>query len=91
MKREAKVLVAQLCPALCDPMDCSLPIYRIAWQSGWQFPSSGGFSEELNALSRREEEGVARQTAQGGNLTWVRQARVPQAEGRVGGCGGRGS
>lgn len=55
---------------------------------GGRFLPPGGFSEELNALSRREEEGVARQTAQGGNLTWVRQARVPQAEGRVGGGGG---
>ena len=51
--------------ALCDPMDCSLPIYRIDWQSGWPFPSSRGFSEELNALSRREGERVARRTAQG--------------------------
>ena len=65
MKREAKPLVAQLCPALCDPMDCSLPIYRIDWQSGWPFPSSRGFSEELNALSKREGERVARQPAQG--------------------------
>ena len=24
-KREVKVLVAQSCPALCDPEDCSLP------------------------------------------------------------------
>ena len=25
MKMKMKVLVTQLCPALCDPMDCSLP------------------------------------------------------------------
>lgn len=83
MRSEAKVSVAQLWPAHCDPKDCSLPIDRTDWQSGWPFPSSRGFSEELNALNRREEERVARQTAQRENLTWVRQARVPQAEGRV--------
>ena len=84
MRSEAKVLVAQPCPALCDSMDCSLPIHRTDRQSGWPFPSSREFSEELNALNRREEERVARQTAQRENLTWVRQARMPQAEGRVG-------
>ena len=25
MKKKSNVLVTQLCPALCDPMDCSLP------------------------------------------------------------------
>ena len=25
MKEKVKVLVAQSCPTLCDPMDCSLP------------------------------------------------------------------
>ena len=26
---EVKVLVSQLCPALCDPMDCSFSVHRI--------------------------------------------------------------
>ena len=44
---KVKVLVAQLCPTLCDPMDCSLPGYFVhgilqarilEW---WPFPSPG--------------------------------------------------
>ena len=30
-KVEVKVLVAQLCPSLCDPMDCSLPGSSVHW------------------------------------------------------------
>ena len=39
--------VAQLCPTLCDPMDCSLPglsvygVFRQEYQSGLPFPSPG--------------------------------------------------
>ena len=32
--------VAQLCPTLCDPMDCSLPGFSVGW-SGLPFPSPG--------------------------------------------------
>ena len=41
------MLAAQLCPILCDPMDCSLPapqyteFSRQKYSSGLQFPSSG--------------------------------------------------
>ena len=29
VKNEVKVLVAQSCPILCDPMDCSLPGFSV--------------------------------------------------------------
>ena len=41
------MLVSQLCPILCDPMNCSLPapqsmeFSRQEYSSGLQFPSSG--------------------------------------------------
>ena len=41
------VLVVQLCPTLCDPMDWSLPgssVHGILWQEYWNglsFPSPG--------------------------------------------------
>ena len=28
---KVKVLVAQSCPTLCDPMDCSLPGFSVHW------------------------------------------------------------
>ena len=37
---KVKVLVAQLCPALCDPMDCSPPGSSVHG-SGLPFPSPG--------------------------------------------------
>ena len=43
---EVKKLVAQLCPTLCDPMDCSLPGFSVRGDSpgkntGWvAMPSS---------------------------------------------------
>ena len=47
MGGEVKVLVAQLCPTLCDPMDCSPPgssvhgILQARMWSGLLFPSAG--------------------------------------------------
>ena len=44
---DSKVLVAQLCPILCNPMDCSLPgssivgFSRQEYRSGLPFPSLG--------------------------------------------------
>ena len=44
---EVKALVTQLCPTLCDPMDCSPPgssVHRILSQEYWSglpFPSPG--------------------------------------------------
>ena len=49
---KVKVLVTQLCPTLCDHMDCGPPgssvhgilqarILRQEYWSGWSFPSSG--------------------------------------------------
>ena len=46
-----KVLVAQSCPALCDPMDCSPPgssvhgIFQARILSGQPFPSAGGLPD----------------------------------------------
>ena len=48
---EVKKLVAQLCPTLCDPMDCSLPGFSVRGDSpgkntGWvAMPSSRGSSQ----------------------------------------------
>ena len=45
------MLVAQLCPILCDPMDCSLPsffvhgILQARILSGLPFPSPGDFPD----------------------------------------------
>ena len=45
------VLVAQSCPALCDPMNCSLPgplsmgFSRQEHWSGFSFPSPGDLSD----------------------------------------------
>ena len=47
MIRKVKALVAQLCPTLCNPTDCSLPgslsmeFSRQEYRSGWPFPSPG--------------------------------------------------
>ena len=47
MKQEVKVLVAQSCLTLCDPMDCSPPGYssmeffRQEYWNGLPFPSPG--------------------------------------------------
>ena len=35
------VLVTQLCPTLCNPMDCSLPGSSVHGWSGLPFPSPG--------------------------------------------------
>ena len=49
LERKVKVLFAQLCPALCDPMDCSPPassIQGILLQEYWTelpCPSPGSF------------------------------------------------
>ena len=45
-RRKVKVLVAQSCLTLCDPMDCSLPgssmgCFRQKYWSGLPFPSPG--------------------------------------------------
>ena len=47
LKKKGKMLVAQLCPTLCDPMDCSPPgssameFSRQKYWSGLTFPSPG--------------------------------------------------
>ena len=47
-KCEVKVLVAQSCPTLCDPMNCSLPYASLSlkfsrqeYWNGYPFPSQG--------------------------------------------------
>ena len=50
MKIKVKVLVTQLCPTLCDPMDCSPPgssVHGIlqARILEWPFPSPGDFPD----------------------------------------------
>ena len=49
MWRKVKVLVAQWCPTLCDPMDCNPPgssVYgRQEYWSGLPFPSPGNLPE----------------------------------------------
>ena len=39
--KKEKVLVAELCPTVCEPMDCSPTLYNVACQS----PLSMGFSQ----------------------------------------------
>ena len=50
--------VAQLCPALCDPMNCSTPgrvfsnesVLRIRWPKYWRFSFSISLSNEYSGL-----------------------------------------
>ena len=48
------VLVAQLCPTLCDPMDYSLPSSFVhVWAKPWTNPCSPHVRNQLNSLSKR--------------------------------------
>ena len=47
-----RVSVAQLCPPLCDPVDCSqaplsVEFSRQEYRSGLPFPSPGGYTEQM--------------------------------------------
>ena len=51
------LLVAQSCPTLFDPMDCSLPVSPLSMEfsrpehwSGWPFPSPGDLPNPAPAL-----------------------------------------
>ena len=53
--RERESEVAQLCPILCDPMDCiayqaplSMGFSRQEYWSGWPFPSPGDLPDPGN-------------------------------------------
>ena len=54
MEKKVKLLVAQLCPTLCDPVDCSLPDFSVheilqARILEWvAMPSSRGSSQPRN-------------------------------------------